>query len=95
MLEAHARRTDPQTSHEAAKAVTPKLTHCELRVLDFARKRGRNGFTDIELEDAMGDHGATFRTRRQELTTRGLIRDTGRTSRDAGDPRRRIVWVIA
>lgn len=92
---AHARRFDPSTSHRAAKAVTPEITRIQQQVMWFARKRGVLGFTDTDLEEAMQDHGSTFRTRRRELTDKGLIRDSGQRHRAVGDARERIVWIVA
>jgi len=42
----------------------------------------------------MKDHGSTYRTRRRELVDKGLIGDSGRKVRIAGEARHRIVWVI-
>lgn len=89
-----ARRTDPATSHEAARAITPDLTAIQRRVLRFAQRRGGEGFTDLDLEHLMGDHGSTFRTRRRELVDRGMVRDTGATRRPEGRARRFIVWAV-
>lgn len=94
MPQAHARHTDPSTSHRAAEAVSIDLPRLQRRVLDWARLRGGDGFTDIELEAAFMDHGSTFRTRRRELVDRLLIKDSGRRVRLEGEARQRIVWVI-
>ncbi len=94
MIEAHARHTDPRTSHQAARAMTPELTDIQKRVLAFAKRCGGRGFTDLELEEEFHDHGATFRTRRRELVDMRMIRDSGQTTRYAGDRRHRIIWVI-
>lgn len=93
MMQAHARRDDPITSHRAADAVTIDLARLQRRVLDWAKKQG-NGFHDVELENAFMDHGSTFRTRRRELVDKGLIRDSGRKVRIPGEARQRIVWII-
>lgn len=75
--EAHARRDDPETSHEAAKVISPKVKELQKRVLAYAAGDGRDGFTDRDLEAYMGDSGSTYRTRRAELTKLGLIESTG------------------
>ncbi len=92
---ANARRSDPSTSHEAADAITRELNYLQSTVLAFAKSRGRQGFTDRELQDMLGDQGATYRTRRRELADKKLIVDTGYRIRHAGEARRRIVWRIA
>jgi len=89
---AQARRTDPPTSHQAAQRVTPKLRPIQQKVLEALRVAGTRGLTDIELEEKCGSHGSTFRTRRSELVTAGLVRDSGTKRYQAGSSR--IVWVI-
>lgn len=90
---AHARRGDPQTSHEAADSVTPDLRQLQARVANFARSAGPWGFTDLELSDGLKDAGSTMRTRRAELSARNIIIDSGRKRRSGDSSRRRIVWV--
>ena len=91
--QAHARRDDPATSHEAAGAVTPDLRALQARVVDFAKRAGARGFTDAELSEALDDATSTFRTRRAELTARNIILDSGMTRRHGESTRSRIVWV--
>lgn len=91
-LFAHARRTDPDTSHEAAEAVTPDLRELQRRVEAYALRKGAAGFVDAEMEEEMGDGGSTYRTRRSELTARNIILDTGGRGRWGDSPRRRIIW---
>lgn len=93
MMEAHARRTDPDTSHEAAAAVTPGLRELQQRVETFARMAGFDGFTDAEMEDKLDDPGSTLRTRRSELTARNIVLDSGRRRKFGESTRNRIVWV--
>lgn len=93
-IEARARRSDPITSHHAADAITPSLSEIQRDVMRYAAARGPDGFTDLELEESFGDHGATYRTRRAELVELRMIRDSGRRVRLEGDRRKRIVWVI-
>lgn len=89
---AHARSTDPCTSHEAARAIEPHLTEIQARVLEFAHNRRHYGFTDVELSTTLGDKTSTLRTRRAELVASNLIVDSGRR-RTFDSPRKRIVWV--
>lgn len=90
---AHARRTDPGTSHEAARAVTPGITELQAVVERYALERGPEGFTDAAMSDALDDASSTFRTRRSELTVRGIILDSGRRAKHGDSDRNRIVWV--
>lgn len=88
-----ARKTDPQTSHEAACAIVFKLRPIQEKVLAELKKAGISGLTDFELEKICGSHGSTFRTRRSELVDVGLVVDSG-TKRylEGGN---RIVWIVA
>lgn len=90
---AYARRSDPETSHEAAAAVTPDLRLLQARVADYAKRKGPTGFTDAELSHDLEDEGSTFRTRRAELTARNIILDCGQRRRWGESTRSRIVWV--
>jgi len=91
--QARARRTDPETSREAASSFTAdRLTEIQKDVLAFFRSHGPA--TDEELREALkAKHPAesTTRKRRTELVQRGLIRDTG-TTKFSGNRRRMIVW---
>lgn len=91
--QAHARRSDPGTSHEAAKAATLGIERQRSLVLAYAKGRGERGFMDIELEEAHpNESDSGLRTRRSELTARNIVLDTGRRDRAHGSTRRRIVW---
>lgn len=92
--QAHARRTDPGTSHEAAAVATQGIERQRRLVEAFAKVRGERGFMDIEMEDAHpAESDSGLRTRRSELTARNIVLDSGRRDRHAGSVRRRIVWV--
>lgn len=90
--QAHARRDDPDTSHEAAAAVSPLLNEVQRAVLAFAKRRGRDGFTDPELSAYFSCDGSTYRSRRAELVADGLIEDSGDRRRPEEGGRRFIVW---
>ncbi len=92
-MEAHARHTDPSTSHDAATAVTPHLSYHQHRVLRFARDHA-DGVTDLDMEIDLCEFGSTLRSRRHELVELGMIVDVGTVRRLEGDARRRIVWAI-
>jgi hypothetical protein len=92
--QAHARRTDPHTSHEAASVATLGIERQRSLVLAYAKSRGDKGFMDIDLEDAYPlESDSGLRTRRSELTARNIILDSGRRDRATGSNRRRIVWM--
>lgn len=91
---AHARATDPDTSREAAEAITPRMRELQARVLTYAATEGVAGFTDRDLEAAMGDSGSTWRTRRAELTAKGFIMDSGCRQTYPPKGRRHIVWQV-
>lgn len=90
---AHARSTDPQTSHEAADAITPHVPILRQRVHIYAHARGSMGFCDAQMETEIDEPGSSLRTRRAELTERNIILDSGRTMKFGDSPRERIVWV--
>lgn len=90
---AHARASDPQTSHEAAAAVTPGLPALQASV-EVSALRFPDGFTDIDLIESRRDLGpSTVRTRRCELAARNIILDSGRRAVPEGHTQRHTVWV--
>jgi len=89
---AHARREDPETSHEAADSVTPALRQLQAKVADYAKRRGRVGFTDAQMSNDLNDPGSTLRTRRSEMTARNIIVDSGERRTFGDSARQRIVW---
>lgn len=87
-LFAYARATDPRTSHEAADAVTPRLSALEERCLNALRDAGAYGLTSKELALWTRLDRVTVSPRLRPLAERGLIRAT-EDRRDGG-----IVWVV-
>lgn len=94
---AHARRTDPQTSHDAAASIAAdQLRDSQRAVLDVLRHHGP--IDDHTLEGIYGmldqlppQSVSGLRTRRRELVERGLVADTGeRVKLPSG--RTAIVW---
>jgi hypothetical protein len=89
-----ARRGDPETSHEAAASVTG-LRESQAEVLGVIRRRGP--MTDEEVLKVLSDRGerpwtpSGARTRRSELVTAGLVKDSGRRKR-LPTGRRSILW---
>jgi len=89
---AHARRSDPGTSHRAAREVTPHTDNIRADVEKWARSRGAEGVIDEELSAAFdATDSSSYRTRRGELTAAGKIVDTGRR-RANSNARQCIVW---
>lgn len=95
-----SRTTDPDTSKEAAESVVPNLTKLQALVLEYAISCGEFGFTDPELNEAMGpiceghNHGtSTWRSRRAELVRKGKIEDSGKRHKRASG-RNHIVWRV-
>ena len=93
---AHARRTDPETSHAAAESLDPtRLRRSQEFVLGVLRAYPA-GLTDEELREAVDRTGyaisdSGLRTRRSELVRLGLVEDSGeRATTLAG--RQTIVW---
>lgn len=90
---AHARHTDPQTSHRAAAAVTPGLPELQAVVERYALGQAQ-GFLDVKLCEALPDLGpSTLRTRRAELTARNIILDSGRRLTPDGATTPHTVWI--
>lgn len=94
---AHARRTDPQTSHDAARSVRD-LTAKQAMILAVLDSAGPCDFDD--LIENYRDRGlpaqspSGIRTRVSELVARGLVEDSGdRSVLPSG--RRAIVWRVA
>jgi predicted ArsR family transcriptional regulator len=88
---AHARRTDPETSHAAAASLKAEtLSAQRARVYDYLKQYGP--MTDAMLVAGilkMSPSG--LRTRRSELVRMGLVEDTGRRER-LRSGRKAIVW---
>lgn len=79
-----------ETSVSAAKANVPNRTSQRMQVLDFIRKCGKRGATDLEIEKHFGWQGSTVRPRRVELVDLGLITSCGKRPTPSG--RQATVW---
>lgn len=91
---AMARRTDPDTSHQAAKETTPRIRELQRQVLAFAAMREPLGFTDPQMNEHFAVVSSTYRTRRSELVDMELIHDTGLRLKSGGKGRPHAVWRI-
>lgn len=85
--EAHARRTDPATSAEAAVKVSATATELEAKVLEWLKARGALGGTSAECAQETGLSRVTVSPRFAPLARKLKIKDSGER-RD-----RSIVWV--
>lgn len=92
----NARRTDPKTSHDAAKSVKG-ITATKAYILRALKKRAR---TDVQLLEAYRNYKTAplasesgIRTRRAELVDMGMIADSGRRA-VLPSGRKAIVWDI-
>ena len=93
---AHARRTDPTTSFEAAGSVKDTT-----KTQQFILKALRKPLTDVDLVSAYRAFKSApvasesgIRSRRAELVGLGLVRDTGKRVKLASG-RHAIVWQVA
>lgn len=77
---AHARRTDPQTSHAAARSLKSEaIRRLRLIVYDTLKERGPMHDTDlVAILEPTGYSPSGIRTRRCELVTAGRVMDTGK-----------------
>jgi hypothetical protein len=92
------RKSDPVTSWEAAASIVPNLRELQRVVYYVIGEAGSRGLTDLELDARCiaknGKRGySTYRTRRAELVSKGLVIDTGRTREQEGS--KRTVWALA
>ena len=99
-VRAHARASDPVTSHQAARSVGD-LRSSQLAVLRLfadAANAGIHGMTDEQLVRWYGrqqrqplQSASGLRTRRRELVDAGYLTDTGERARMASG-RSAVVW---
>jgi len=92
MNDAHARATDPSTSHEAAESITGALPKLEAVVLT-ALRAAPNGATSTELAQALDLSLVTVSPRLRPLANRGLIVATA-LRRKGLSGRAQIVWQV-
>lgn len=89
-IKINARSTDPETSWEAARSIK-HLRYSQRAILDVIRRYEPVSDEEIyrHLLVPMSPSGA--RTRRKELVTMGLVRDSGRRDLTTTG-RRTILW---
>jgi hypothetical protein len=91
-LDAMARRTDPETSRQAAEDVLGHAANHRRLVLEEHR-RCPEGLTDFELAERLGLQQTSVGKRRGELRDAGFLQDSG-TRRPAPSGSLAIVWQI-
>ena len=97
-LFAHARRSDPLTSHEAAASVTRRsMTVSQALVLMVLRELG--DATNPEIEAAARKRGSVtpgsrLRTARRELADVGMVEETGEKRPHPETGRRCAGWRV-
>jgi hypothetical protein len=90
--QAHARKTDPVTSHEAAKAITPSLNKVEQGIYDALCSFLPGGATSDQISEASGIIYRTVTPRLKPMCKKGFVVDSGEHKRgDSG--RRQIIWM--
>ena len=72
----HARATDPDTSHEAAEKLTPKMEMKRRLLAAFADGRHLTAEEAAQLAGYRPEHGAWKRV--SDLISAGLLEDTGK-----------------
>ena len=92
-MSAKARKTDPITSHEAAASLSDvtEIQRFVLKSLNRPRtdKQIVEAYQTFKHAPRVSDD-STIRSRRNELTKLGLIRNSGQF--DVRGPRRQIIW---
>jgi hypothetical protein len=81
---------DPDTSHEAAAKIAPRMTALQVKVLTYMREIFPRAITDLDLQDHFNNDLSTYRTRRSELTEMGLVYDTRQRRFQLGS--NRVLW---
>lgn len=94
----HARTTDPQTSHDAARSVSKLTETYELIISIFEKFGSMNDEQLIQTWRASGlkaisDSG--LRSRRSELVSMGKLEDSGTRAPMEASGRSSIVWRLA
>ena len=89
---AHARKTDPVTSHEAAKSITPSLNKIEQGIYDALCSFLPKGATSDEIVEASGIQYRTVTPRLKPMCRKGFVVDSGEHKRGESG-RRQIIWM--
>jgi hypothetical protein len=94
-IDAHARRSDPQTSHDAARRVDVKgHRRIVLALLAVEGPCTADHLEDVAARARLGITPASIRSRRVELQRLGLVIDTG-TKAATRTGCQATVWAVA
>jgi hypothetical protein len=85
--------SEPTTSKVAAENLNQekRFSDC-VRIYEFLKKRGKEGATDLEIQESLDIHGDTERPRRGELEKSGRIVKADR-KRKTRSGRFAAVWI--
>ncbi len=90
---AHARSTDPSTSHEAAESMsTKRINTMQLKALTALARLGGRGINDQVVERSGKERNA-ITPRMRPLCNKGLVREAGKRKSERTNSRQ-IVWQI-
>ena len=88
---ARSRKTDPWTSHEAARKITPRLNNIDSMIYKARLETGEHGATADEIVEMSGVKYRSVTPRLKPMTRKGFVMVSGRTRKgDSG--RQQIVW---
>ena len=91
---AMARDADPQTAHDAAAAMTPRLGALHQRIR-LAIQVSVTGLTTSEIATALCEPRDSISPRMKDLVKAGHVTDSGMTRIPPGHTRASIVWALA
>ena len=89
------RRGSPETSHEAAADIAPKLGRLQRMVSRAVEGRQSKGLTPEEAADLLKMDRVSLQPRFSELKAKGLIVDSGQRRTNPSSRKRAVVWVAA
>ena len=81
------------TSEGAAESMRAHAPHDEERVYAFIQRRGKNGATDDEIEEALDMRQSSASARRRGLVLKGRVVDSGLEPRETRSGRKAAIWV--
>ena len=93
--EAPADETGPSDTRRAGLLeIAPHVKGLQLDVLTFLVSRGSRGATDFEIAEHFDGLKNTYAARRNELTKKGLVVDSGRRRPTGHGKGKAAVWVV-
>ena len=89
--QARARKTDPVTSHEAAKLITPSLNKIEESIYEALLEVGEMGATSDEIVKMTDIKYRSVTPRLKPMCKKGFVFDSGEC-RNGDSGRQQIIW---